>query len=220
MRCKNCGKKINSDSSFCTYCGGKIEVENDETKNNTSSKMLQLKLTSLMPYKKKIITISLIVGFIIYFFCISCKVGLCLFPQSFKGEYCFIHTCERDKCFNKKAKGESYCYTHCPSYSVSSGKTYTPELAKTVLNFSNISITHNSSYTVCTGTITNNGTKTYSFVEVKGKFQDSYGTVIDTDWTYAVGSEGLAPNESKTFRLSVDKNYSIDKCEMEIIDYN
>ena len=32
MRCKNCGKKISNDSSFCTYCGGKIEIENIETK--------------------------------------------------------------------------------------------------------------------------------------------------------------------------------------------
>ena len=78
----------------------------------------------------------------------------------------------------------------------------------------------NSSYTICTATITNNGKKTYTFVQVKGKFKDSSGTILDTDWTYAVGSEGLAPGESTTFRLSVNKNANISKCDFEIIDYN
>ena len=48
-----------------------------------------------------------------------------------------------------------------------------------------------------------------TFVEIKGKFIDVYGRIIDTDWTYAVGSEGLAPGESTTFRLSVEKNREI-----------
>lgn len=83
-----------------------------------------------------------------------------------------------------------------------------------------MSISHNSSYTVCTGTLTNNGRRTYTFIEVKGKFKDSSGIVLDTDWTYAVGSEGLAPGESTSFRISVDKNLGIKKCTMEIIDYD
>ena len=89
-----------------------------------------------------------------------------------------------------------------------------------MLAFSDVSISHNSSYTVCTGTLTNNGHRTYTFVEVKGKFIDSSGSVIDTDWTYAVGSEGLAPGESTSFRISVDKNLDITKCTMDIIDYD
>lgn len=218
MRCIKCGKKINSDSTFCSHCGNKIILE---MQNDSNTNKINLELSFLIPYKKKIVFGALVLGVIVYFFGISCKAGLCLFPQKLKGEYCFIHTCERDKCVNKKAKDERYCYTHCPTTSFgSSGTTYKPESAESVLNFSGINITHNSSYTVCSGTITNNGSRTYSFVEVKGKFQDSFGNVVDTDWTYAVGSEGLEPNESKTFRISVDKNYDIEKCVMEIIDYN
>ncbi len=121
-------------------------------------------------------------------------------------------------CYNKVAEGKKYCYTHLPSTSTNS--RYTPEKAEDVLEFSDITINRNSSYTVCNATITNNGRKTYSFVEVKGKFKDSSGTILDTDWTYVVGSEGLAPGESATFRLSVKKNLNISKCEFEIIDYN
>ncbi len=94
------------------------------------------------------------------------------------------------------------------------------ESAYSVLDISNVTVTSNSSYTVCTGTITNNGKKTYKFVKVKGAFQNYSGTTLDTDWTYAVGSEGLAPGESKTFRMSVTKDYSISKCSVSIYDYD
>lgn len=94
------------------------------------------------------------------------------------------------------------------------------ESAYSALKFSNLKISSNSSYTICTGTITNNGKKTYKFVQIKGAFKNSSGTVIDTDSTYAVGSEGLAPGESKTFRMSVDKDYSISSCSVSIYDYD
>ena len=100
----------------------------------------------------------------------------------------------------------------------SSSNSY--ESAYSVLKISGVSVTSNSSYTVCTGTITNNGKKTYKYVEIKGSFKNSSGTVLDTDWTYAVGSEGLAPGESKTFRMSVPKNYDIKSCSVSITDYD
>ena len=104
--------------------------------------------------------------------------------------------------------------------SSSSSNSSSYESAYSVLKISGISVTNNSNYTVCTGTITNNGKKTYKFVEVKGSFKNSSGTVLDTDWTYAVGSEGLAPGESKTFRMSVPKNYDIKSCSVIIQDYD
>lgn len=94
------------------------------------------------------------------------------------------------------------------------------ETAYTALKFSNIRISSNSYYTICTGTITNNGNKTYKFVQIKGSFKDSSGSVLDTDSTYAVGSEGLAPGESKTFRMSIDKNSKVKSCSVSIYHYN
>jgi hypothetical protein len=92
------------------------------------------------------------------------------------------------------------------------------ETERTALKILNVSVTSNSSYTICTGTVTNNGEKSYDFVEVKGSFKDSSGTVLDTDWTYAVGSEGLDPGESTTFRLSVQKNSKITDCSVSFMD--
>lgn len=214
MRCSKCGNKIKHSATFCTHCGQKILHDSfvgDNSENRSS-------FNQHKPYKKYLFIGIAVLGCFIYFFGFRCKAGLCPLLSIFSGDYCSTHTCGRDDCTNKKAVDRNYCYTHSPSYP--SDYSYTPELAEDVLDFSDISITHNSSYTVCTGAITNNGRRTYTFVEVKGKFKDSSGKVLDSDWTYAVGSEGLAPGESTTFRISVDKNRSITKCTMEIIDYD
>ena len=94
------------------------------------------------------------------------------------------------------------------------------ENAMFVLEFQNIHVTSNSSFTICSGSLKNTGTKTYKFVEVKGAFKDSSGNVIDTGSTYAVGSEGLAPNESTTFDIYVDKNSRITSCTVSLFDYD
>lgn len=94
------------------------------------------------------------------------------------------------------------------------------ETAFTALEIQDVKVTSNSVYTICSGTIKNTGSKTYSYVEVKGAFKDRNGNVVDTDWTYAVGSEGLAPDEATTFRLSVQKNSDIKSCTVSILDYN
>lgn len=105
------------------------------------------------------------------------------------------------------------------SSSSSSSTTKSYESAYTALSMRGY-LRSNSGYTTLEGTITNSGSKTYRYVQVKGSFKDKDGVVVDTDWTYAVGSEGLSPGESKTFRLSVKKNYSIKDCSLSIIDYS
>lgn len=102
--------------------------------------------------------------------------------------------------------------------SSSSSGSSSYESMYSAIKISNLQLTDNSSYEVCTGSVTNNGKKTYSYVKVKGAFKDSNGNVLDTDWTYAVGSEGLSPGESKTFRLSVPRNSSISKITVTLID--
>lgn len=99
-----------------------------------------------------------------------------------------------------------------------SSSTTSYETMRTALKISNVNVTSNSSYTICTGTVTNNGKKSYDYVKVKGSFKNSSGKVLDTDWTYAVGAEGLAPGESTTFRLSVSKNSSITDCSVTFVD--
>ncbi|MDE7085013.1 MAG: hypothetical protein K2O81_07190 [Clostridia bacterium] len=87
----------------------------------------------------------------------------------------------------------------------------------TYCRVSNVRVTKSGSYSVCTGTLTNyNSEYSFRYIKVKGAFKSSSGTVIDTDWTYAVGSEWLEPYESTTFRLSVPYNYSISTCTVTV----
>lgn len=89
-----------------------------------------------------------------------------------------------------------------------------------IFEFSGLELSSNSSYKICTGSIKNTGSETYYYVKVKCSFKDVSDNVIDTDWTYAVGPEGLAPGESKSFRLSVPKNSAIISCTVNVIDYD
>lgn len=106
------------------------------------------------------------------------------------------------------------------SSDTSSTSSSSHESVYSALQFTDISITSNSSYTVCTGKVKNNGEKTYKFVTIKGSFKDASGNVLDTDSTYAVGSEGLASGESTSFRMSVDKDLKIKECSISIINYD
>lgn len=216
MYCSKCNNKVNDDATFCKYCGEKINIS--DVKRNVNPLHDTMNVDDFKKHKKFIVIAVVAAITLLYIFGFRCKAGFCLMPSSFNGDYCSIHTCNRTNCYNKIAEGKSYCYTHMPS--TSPQYNYKPEVAEDVLSFSDISVTKNSSYTICTATITNNGRKTYTFIEVKGKFKNSSGIILDTDWTYAVGSEGLAPGESASFRLSVDKDSNITKCDLEILDYD
>lgn len=156
-------------------------------------------------------------------------------------KYCNVHTCRDVFCYNKVVKDGHYCSTHtcnvtgCTEpikksyYSLSSGdnkycETHQTQYDKAVstsnLEFSDIKIEHNSSYTVCTGKVTNYGLATYKFVTIKGSFVNSSGSTCDTDSTYAVGSEGLAPGESTTFRMSIPRDRNVKDCKISITDYD
>ena len=60
---------------------------------------------------------------------------------------------------------------------------------------------HSASSPYISGTATNNSSKTVSFIKIKIALKDSSGKVTDTVWTYAVGAEGLAPNESTQWKV-------------------
>lgn len=120
-----------------------------------------------------------------------------------------------------KKKDELYKkggYMSTKSSSSSSSSSY--ESGYSVLDITDLSWDNNSSYNVCTGKVKNTGNKTYYFVTVKGSFKDSYGNVLDTDSTYAVGSEGLSPGEASSFRLSVSRDYNITDCSVQVLSFD
>lgn len=93
------------------------------------------------------------------------------------------------------------------------------ETSTTPIKISALTFSSNSSYKIAEGTVTNNGSRTVYYVKVKVAFKNISGTTIDTDWTYAVSSEGLEPGESKKFSVSVKKDYSITDATASILDF-
>lgn len=74
-------------------------------------------------------------------------------------------------------------------------------------------------YMYFSGFIKNTGDKTYTYVKVKVIYYDNSDNVIDTDWTYAVSSEGIAPNERKRFEIVSKYTGEITQGSLSILDY-
>jgi len=213
MFCGNCGKQMPENAQFCENCGAAVLKQKQEKQTAIQKLLANKKLLLIMGSALVLLVIAIV---LIVSQSGRCKTGGCREKAEY-GDYCIDHVCLHGNCTNPHGYGSDYCYLHSDSGS-SSSSSYSS--VYTDLEFFDIDIEHNSSYTVATGRVRNNGSRTYKFVEIKGAFKDYSGNVQDTDWTYAVGSEGLAPGEATSFRLSCDKNYSISKCDISIIDYD
>ena len=68
------------------------------------------------------------------------------------------------------------------------------------------------------GTIKNTGTYQIKFVKVKAVCKNYAGSIVDTDWTYAVDSNWLEPGESKKFEMMVkDTNNEIRTANVSVV---
>lgn len=215
-KCSNCGADNEITDSFCSQCGNKLKKD---TVKEKIGNVLQ-RVPAILKKNKKIVALILVVAVL--------SGGICCIYDLTHCEWCSNSVADgSDYCYDHKCylcndpithSSDKYCYFHHLTNDEDSPlNTYS---AANDLKFSNLYLTSNTSYTQLKGTITNNGTRTYKYVKVKGAFEDYSGNVIDTDWTYAVGSEGLSPGESKTFSMSVTKDYRIKDCTVSIIDYD
>lgn len=233
--CPECGKNISDKAISCPHCGyvlkANTSAENTEEKpaeqTGADSSVQPLPDPEKQRKSQVGIAAAVVAGIaLVVILCVflgsrasQCGVSGCSNTAVQGGDYCTVHTCLESGCKRQRASDSLYCYAHKPSTSYASTQpVQTYERMEDVLDISGVKIESNSSYTICTGSIKNTGNNTYDFVKVKGAFKNSKGDVIDTDWTYAVGSEGLAPDESTTFRMSVSKDTSIKSCDVTVYD--
>ena len=225
--CKYCGSQIEDGAPICPHCNRELSAQkplesSPNKKSDTSSKNAHS--IDVQSWIKKPIVWGLCVVLTVVIVLISigsgkCDYGSCKNKVVPGYDYCYTHKCAISDCADSCSVYSDYCYFHSLLYdedAVSNSK-YVPSYQ---LKISNVQVYTKSSYTYAEGTVTNNSDTTVTFLEIKGSFKNSSGTVVDTDWTYAVGSEGLAPGESCKWKLSVEKDYSIDDCEISIIDYD
>lgn len=222
--CKYCGTQISETDIKCPNCGKELRcVASDEI----GKKVCPTCTDDISPNNRKYL--KLLSGIAVTFICVviiiititfcKCKVNGCNNKAVSNSNYCYSHKCVISTCNNSRFSYSNYCYSHYLLYD-DDANTYANHVYSYELKISNVTISSNSNYTIAEGTITNNSDRTVSYVEIKGSFETSSGVVIDTDWTYAVGSEGLAPGESCKWRMSVSKDSSIKNCSVTILDFD
>ena len=120
---------------------------------------------------------------------------------------------------NEQDSGSSYGNE---SYNGSYNDNYSSGVDKRIgLSLKVDSIKTSGSYTYVYCTVKNVSSKyvatRYRYVKVKAQFKNYSGSIVDTDWTYAVDSTWLEPGESKTFYYMV-QNTNIKSATLSFVD--
>ena len=120
---------------------------------------------------------------------------------------------------NEQDSGSSYGNG---SYGGSYNDYYSSGIDKSIgLSLKVDSIKTSGSYTYVYCTVTNVSSKyvatRYRYVKVKAQFKNYSGSIVDTDWAYAVDSTWLEPGESKTFYYMV-QNTNIKSATLSFVD--
>ena len=120
---------------------------------------------------------------------------------------------------NEQDSGSSY---GDGSYNGGYNNYYSSGIDKSIgLSLKVDSIKTSGSYTYVYCTVTNVSSKyvatRYRYVKVKAQFKNYSGSIVDTDWTYAVDSTWLEPGESKTFYYMV-QNTNIKSATLSFVD--
>jgi hypothetical protein len=67
------------------------------------------------------------------------------------------------------------------------------------------------------GTVTNTGSAPITYVKVGIDFVTSSGSVVDSDWTYAVDSSPLRPGESRKFTVQQRSSPGVDSARAHVL---
>lgn len=225
--CKYCGMEISETDTLCPNCGRNLKSDSTKKANrkNSAINYIDIVTKSIREHIKLLFGIvTLIVCALVVVIVANpgkCKYTGCVNKTVSGSNYCYSHKCAVESCKNSCFVYSNYCYKHYLLYDDDAQEEFSGDSVYSYeLKISNVKLSSNGSYTIAEGTITNNSDQTVRFVEIKGAFKTSSGSVVDTDWTYAVGSEGLAPGESSKWRLSVSKDWSIKDCTVTVIDFD
>ena len=214
--CKYCGGQIEDEAKICPHCGKELKKVIKELPDEANRPG---KVNKTVVNAKALAVIAAVIlagGIAILTMGGRCKWSGCNNKAAPGSSYCYSHKCVVSNCKNKRGLYSNYCYEH--SYYDEDEADNTSYVASQ-LRISDIKLnTYGSSYIRATGTITNNSSYTVKYVKIKGSFESSLGEVVDTAWTYAVDSAGLAPGETCKWEIYVKKDYKISNCSVSILD--
>ena len=197
ISCPECKKEISDSAVMCPHCGYSNKALNNSVVPNDFSNINQ------NGNKKRFPTEFFVAGVIIFVI----TTILIFRPVSSSSQNNTNKSSQRSNYSSYSSQTSKYSESDMAFY----------EKRNKDLEMKVTSVYSNKYYTVCEGTITNKGTDRYKFIKIKGSFMDKKGNVVDTDWTYGIGSEGLSGGEETKFRLSVDVDESITDCKLTYV---
>lgn len=100
-----------------------------------------------------------------------------------------------------------------------SGSQVSKESKENYLKLQETSCEIDGGYVYIKGFIKNNGNENYYFVEVKSSVHDESKALLDMESSIAVGSEGIGPNERKSFDVMIPYVEGIQGCQNNITSF-
>lgn len=220
--CKYCGAKVEDTAAICPACGKEIRNGSQTKESGPPVSSLRTSVNKIVGGSRRWIYIGagaagILLLIVLVLFSGKCKSSGCRNRKAPGSNFCYNHKCDVPDCRKERLASSNYCYEHYLKYDLededTSSGAYSWEL-----KISDVKVYSEYSFTFAEGSLTNNSSSTVKYVKLKGSFKSRLGTVIDTDWTYAVGSEGLAPGETCKWKMSVAKDYDITDCDVTILD--
>lgn len=220
--CKYCGAKVEDTAAICPACGKEIRNGSQTKESGPPVSSLRTSVNKIVGGSRRWIYIGagaagILLLIVLVLLSGKCKSSGCRNRKAPGSNFCYNHKCDVPDCRKERLASSNYCYEHYLKYDLededTSSGAYSWEL-----KISDVKVYSEYSFTFAEGSLTNNSTSTVKYVKLKGSFKSRLGTVIDTDWTYAVGSEGLAPGETCKWKMSVAKDYDITDCDVTILD--
>ena len=220
--CKYCGAKVEDTAAICPACGKEIRNGFQTKEPGPPVSSLRTSVNKIVGGSRRWIYIGagaagILLLIVLVLFSGKCRSSGCRNRKAPGSNFCYNHKCDVPDCRKERLASSDYCYEHYLKYDLedddSTSGAYSWEL-----KISDVKVYSEYSFTFAEGSLTNNSSSTVKYVKLKGSFKSRLGTVIDTDWTYAVGSEGLAPGETCKWKMSVAKDYDITDCDVTILD--
>ena len=220
--CKYCGAKVEDTAAICPACGKEIRNGSQTKESGPPVSSLRTSVNKIVGGSRRWIYIGagaagILLLIVLVLFSGKCKSSGCRNRKAPGSNFCYNHKCDVPDCRKERLASSNYCYEHYLKYDLedddSTSGAYSWEL-----KISDVKVYSEYSFTFAEGSLTNNSSSTLKYVKLKGSFKSRLGTVIDTDWTYVVGSEGLAPGETCKWKMSVAKDYDITDCDVTILD--
>lgn len=220
--CKYCGANVEDTAAICPACGKEIRNGSQTKESGPPVSSLRTSVNKIVGGSRRWIYIGagaagILLLIVLVLFSGKCRSSGCRNRKAPGSNFCYNHKCDVPDCRKERLASSNYCYEHYLKYDLededTSSGAYSWEL-----KISDVKVYSEYSFTFAEGSLTNNSSSTVKYVKLKGSFKSRLGTVIDTDWTYAVGSEGLAPGETCKWKMSVAKDYDITDCDVTILD--